>query len=98
MATLGLGVGLLPAFTFDVRGPGLPEASTMRALGDWSTLLVDMGQWSIMMLTSTDTMASDAGIASILLSFDQHCWWRRAVGTLLGRVSFGLSPGNRRVE
>ena len=46
-SALDLSMGLLSAFTFDMRGLGLAPASTVLALSDWTAFLVDIGQWSI---------------------------------------------------
>lgn len=63
---------LLTTVTLDVGRARLAHGATVRALGNWSTLLVDMLKWTVRMLTVAHTMAADAGLAGILFSINYH--------------------------
>lgn len=63
---------LLAAVAFDVSRARLSHGAAVCALGNRSTLLVDMLKWTVRMLTIAHAMAANAGLASILFSIDYH--------------------------
>lgn len=69
---MGTFARLLTTVTLDMGRARLAHGATVRALGNWSTLLVDMLKWTVRMLTVAHTMAADAGLAGILFSINYH--------------------------
>jgi hypothetical protein len=62
----------LATVAFDVGRPGFAHRTTVLALRHRTAFLVDVLEWAICMLAVADTMPADAGLASVLLAFDQH--------------------------
>lgn len=58
-SALDLGMGLLPAFTLDMRRFGLAAASTVLALGNRATFLMDVRKWPIYVPESVSKESSD---------------------------------------
>jgi hypothetical protein len=69
---MGTFARLLTTVTLDMGRARLAHGATVRALGNRSTLLVDMLKGTVRMLTIAHTMAANAGLASILFSINYH--------------------------
>jgi hypothetical protein len=42
------------------------------ALRDWTAFFVDVGQWTVTVVTAADTVTPDASFTSPLLAIDKH--------------------------
>lgn len=63
---------LLAAVALDVSRARLTHGATVSALGNWSTLLVDVLKRAVGMLAVAHAVAADASLASILFSINYH--------------------------
>jgi len=71
-------------------GAGLAQSSAVGALRDRTSLLIDVLERSIGMLTIAHTMASNAGLAGKFLAFDQHLDGRVGWGWMSSRIRVAL--------
>jgi len=72
-STSSFGMGLFATtITADMGGARFAQGPAVGTLRHWTSLFIDVLEWSVRMLAVADSVASHACLAGVFFSFDQH--------------------------